>query len=251
MQEVLAIALRSMQQDVARLEQVGSNLANVTTPGYKRQVLVSRVESGTLPSFAQAVAGAAAPDELAPPARTLEPFELVRDMTAGSLRATGRTLDVALAGEGYLEVHTAQGLAYTRQGELQLDARGRLVTMQGFPVQGQSGDIVLNSAAIAIDAKGNVTDNGRLVDRLKVVTFEPGQSLKPLDGGLFAEGGNPTLVPEGETEVRQGFVENSNVQQAREMVELMQTMRRFESMQRIVQGYDDLMGTAIRRLGEG
>ena len=71
-----------------------------------------------------------------------------------------------------------------------------------------------------------------------------------VDGGLFAEGRSPALVSEADIDVRQGFLENSNVQQAREMVELMQTMRRFESMQRIVQGYDDLVGSAIRKLGD-
>jgi len=250
MQEVLAIALRSMQQDVARLEQVGTNLANVSTPGYKRQVLVSRTEHALVPSFAQAMVGVATgPEGVAVP-QSPQPFELVRDMRAGTLRATGRSLDVALAGGGYLEVQTPSGAAYTRQGELQLDARGRLVTMQGLPVQGQAGDIQLSSSAVTIDAKGNVSDGGRVVDRLKIVAFEPGQALKPLDGGLFAEGRNPSLLSEAEVDVRQGFLENSNVQQAHEMVELMQTMRRFESMQRIVQGYDDLVGSAIRKLGD-
>ncbi|KQV92881.1 flagellar hook-basal body protein [Rhizobacter sp. Root1221] len=250
MQEVLAIALRSMQQDVARLEQVGTNLANVTTPGYKRQLLVSRAEHAIVPSFAQAMMGVAASPEGGATAQTAQPFELVRDMRSGTLRATGRSLDVALAGDGYLEVQMPEGLAYTRQGEFQLDARGRLVTMQGLPVQGQAGDIVVSGSGVTIDAKGNVTDNGRVVDRLKVVAFEPGQALTPLDGGLFAEGRSPSLVSEADIDVRQGFLENSNVQQAREMVELMQTMRRFESMQRIVQGYDDLVGSAIRKLGD-
>jgi len=250
MQEVLAIALRSMQQDVTRLEQVGTNLANVTTPGYKRQLLVSRVEHALVPSFAQAMMGAADAPEGVPVPRSPQPFELVRDMRAGTLRATGRGLDVALAGGGYIEVQTPGGPAYTRQGEFQLDARGRLVTMQGLPVQGQAGDIQLSSSAVTIDAKGNVLDSGRVVDRLKIVAFEPGQALKPLDGGLFAEGQNPSLMSDAEIDVRQGFLENSNVQQAREMVELMQTMRHFESMQRIVQGYDDLVGSAIRKLGD-
>ncbi len=251
MQEVLAIALRSMQQDVARLEQVSTNLANVTTPGYKRQLLLSRPDLSTSATFAQAMGGAqAVRTDGGVPVPQTQAFDLLRDMRAGTLRTTGRNLDVALAGPGYFEVQTPQGPAYTRQGEFQLDARGRLVTMQGHPVQGQSGEVTLTGGPVTIDAAGNVTESGRQMDRLKVVAFDVGQALTPQEGGLFSAGRNMTLVASGDVQLRQGFLENSNVQQVQEMVELIQTMRRFESMQKIVQGYDDLMGSAIRKLGE-
>jgi flagellar basal-body rod protein FlgF len=253
MQEVLAIALSAMQQDVARLERVSNNIANVATPGYKREMLVARPDLVGRPSFVQALAAGtatAAGDAAAGLAQT-QPYDLVRDMTGGSLRTTSRALDVALVGPGFFEVVTPQGPAYTRQGEFQLDARGRLVTPQGHAVQGVGGEIVLGAGAVVIDANGNVTENGRLVDRLKVVSFDAPGNLKPLDGGLFAEGRNATLAPQADVQVRQGFLENSNVQHTREMVELIETMRRFESLQRVVQGYDDLVGTAVRRLGEG
>lgn len=251
MQEVLAIALRAMQQDVARLDQIGTNIANVATPAYKRQVLVTRAEQALAPSFARAMGGVAATQAEAVAALpSMQPFELARDMRAGTLRITGRDLDVAIGGAGYFEVQTAEGPAYTRQGEFQLDARGRLVTAQGHPVQGQGGDILASSGPITIDTAGRVVQNGRTLDRLKIVSFDVAQPLQPKGAGLYGPGSHAVLVADNELQVRQGFLENSNVQQAQEMVDLIQTMRHFESIQKVVQGYDDLVGSAIRKLGD-
>jgi flagellar basal-body rod protein FlgG len=251
MQEILAIALRSMQQDVARLDQIGTNLANVATPAYKRQVLVSRADQALAPSFARAMGGVAAsqPEPVAT-SNSVQPFELSRDLRPGTLRVTSRDLDVAIGAAGYFEVLTPEGPAYTRQGEFQLDARGRLVTAAGYAVQGQAGDITLSGGPFTIDTSGRVTQDGRMVDRLKVVAFDARETLRPKGSGLFAAGAHPVLVAEADLQVRQGFLENSNVQQAQEMVELIQTMRHFESIQRVVQGYDDLVGSAIRKLGD-
>lgn len=251
MQEILAIALRSMQQDAARLDQIGTNIANVSTPGYKRQMLVAHADNTLSPSFAQAMGGAAVGQaEAATSVAALQPFDLVRDMRAGTLRATARDLDLGIAGTGYFEVMTAEGPAYTRQGDFQLDARGRLVTSQGQPVQGQGGDIVLPNGPFTVDAAGRVMQAGRTLDRLKVVAFDASVSLRPLGGGLYAGGGHGIALAEADVQVRQGFLENANVQHAQEMVNLMQTMRHFESVQRIVQGYDDLVGSAVRKLGD-
>ncbi len=250
MQEILAIALRSMQQDAARLEQIGTNVANVSTPGYKRQTLVARAEGALAPSFAQVMTGVASGAEASAPATPLHAFDLVRDMSAGTLRPTGRNLDVALQGPGWFEVQGNSGPAYTRQGDFQLDARGRLVTARGEAVQGQGGDILLSSGAFSIDAAGRVVQDGRSVDRLRVVSFSKGDAMRPIGGGLFVSEENGQLLGESDVQVRQGFLENANVQHAREMVDLMQTMRHFESIQRAVQGYDDMVGSAIRKLGE-
>ncbi|SEK93343.1 flagellar basal-body rod protein FlgG [Roseateles sp. YR242] len=251
MQEILAIALRSMQQDAARLDQIGTNIANVSTPGYKRQTLVARADNALAPSFTQAMSGVAATQAEAvatlPAAR---PFDLVRDMSAGTLRATGRDLDLSLVGPGWFEVQTTEGPAYTRQGDFQLDARGRLVTARGEVVQGQSGDIQLTSGPFSVDATGRVVQDGRAIDRLRVVSFTNADTLQPRGAGLFIAETQGVILGESDVQVRQGFLENANVQHAREMVDLMQTMRHFESVQRAVQGYDDIVGSAIRKLGD-
>ena len=123
--DVMAIAGNGMQYDLLRMESISQNMANVLTPGYKKQVLVGA-------SFAQQVDGALArgPLDRAPAAT------LAIDAGAGTLRYTGNTQDVALEGGAFLEVAGPDGPAYTRQGGFHTDARGRLVTQQGLPVMG-------------------------------------------------------------------------------------------------------------------
>lgn len=247
MNEVLAIGLHGMQGDMARLEQIGVNLANVLTPGYKRGVAVQAPQGA---SFAAHLNNAAAAAEGA--GGVAAPLlDIATDVRTGTLKSTGQSLDVALAGKGFFEVATDAGPAYTRQGSFRLDARGRLVTAQGHPVMGISGEIVLDGASALIAASGAVTTrDGTPVAQLKVVEFDGDAGLRPVGDGLHAAGTGMKLVGEADVQVRQGFLENSNVSSTYEMTSMIHAMRHFESMQKVVQGYDDMVGTAIRKLGE-
>lgn len=247
MQEVLAIALQSMHNDAMRLERIGTNLANVQTPGYKREVL------GLPPSFAALVeTGSARP--LRAGAQPAGAPLVLMDHRPGPLRLTGQKLDVALAGAGHFEVLTPDGPAYTRLGSFQLDARGRLVTPQGYPVLGQGGEITLSGSQVTIDAAGRIFEAAspaRPVAQLKIVQFEQPAAARRLGEGLLADGGGGVRLLEASAlQVRQGALENSNVSSMQEMVHLVQTMRHFESMQKVALGYDEMVGTAIRRLGD-
>jgi flagellar basal-body rod protein FlgF len=250
MNEVLAISLHSMQGDMARLDQVGMNLANVLTPGYKRGVAVQAALGS---DFAAHFSNAAAllPDgDVAAAA-----IRFAADGRAGTLKSTGQSLDLALASKGYFEVSTENGPAYTRHGSFHVDARGRLVTAQGYPVMGTSGEIILNLTNPVVGATGAISSSTGSADaaslaQLKVVEFGDGAQLEHLGDGLYAAGPGMKLLNEQEIQVRQGFLENSNVSSSYEMTTLVQAMRHFESMQKIAQGYDEMLGTAIRKLGE-
>jgi flagellar basal-body rod protein FlgG len=183
------------------------------------------------------------------------------DPSVGTLQMTGQPLDVALEGEGYFEVSTDQGPAYTRQGTFRLDAGGRLVTAQGHPVMGTNGEIRLATRTPAIDAAGRITEPdatsgpsvlapGTAVAQLRVVRMEKGAELRHLGDGLVVTSAEVQPLGEADLQIRQGALENSNVSTLREMVLLMDTTRHFESMQRVVQSYDELLSTSIRKLGD-
>lgn len=247
MNEVLAVSLHSMQGDMARLEQIGMNLANVLTPGYKRGIAVQAAQGA---SFATYLSNAAGTTQS--PAAAAAPVQLASDLRSGTLKSTGHSLDVALAGKGYFEVITQTGPAYTRQGNFRLDGSGRLVTAHGHPVMGTAGEIVLEGANPVIAASGEITSAaGRrpALGQLKVVEFSDSK-LEFLGDGLHAAGSGMKVLADEQVQVRQGFLENSNVSSTAEMTSLVQTMRHFESMQKIAQGYDEMLGTAIRKLGE-
>jgi flagellar basal-body rod protein FlgF len=246
MQEILAIALSSMQQDATRLERIGMNLANTMTPGYKRSVV------SVTPGFAQQVDTAWSAVHT-----SANDLQLHDDARPGTLKSTGQALDLALAGPGYFEVQTPEGLLYTRRGEFRVDGLGRLVTAQGHPVMGAGGEIHVSNASPRIDSLGQVFDSGTAdrdpaaVSRLKLVGFDDARALQHVGEGLMsAQDASAGMRELNEPIVKQGYLENSNVNSMHEMVQLIQTMRHFESMQRVAVGYDEMVGSAIRKLGE-
>lgn len=248
MHDVMAVALGAMHDDAARLERIGSNLANALTPGYKREVHVARA-GGPSRHFATLVdAASTARQTVAEP---------VRDMRPGTLQRTGQPLDLALTGRGFFELATPAGPAWTRHGQFRLDPQGRVVDTEGRALQSTAGDLVLSTgspiAEVTVDDKGDVREQGRVVARLRLVDVAESSRLERAGGGLFAAGAQAVDVQpldEAETQVRQGWLENANVEPMREMVELVRTMRRFESVHRAVQAYDEILGTGIRKLGD-
>ena len=261
MQEVLAITLASMHQDMNRLDRVALNLANVSTPGYKREVVAMRPFVNVVDEMGVMTHGLTSGSTTSDPALTPGAMQVLQDARPGTLKQTGEALDVALASEGFFEVNTDAGPAYTRQGNFRVDARGRLVTAQGYPVMGRNGEIHLTTQTPVIDAAGNITEPnattgpsvaspGSPVAQIKVVSFDNVRTMQRLGDGLMAAGSGMTVVNEADAHVRQGSLENANVSSMQEMVQLIQTMRHFESMQKITQGYDEMLGTAIHKLGE-
>lgn len=250
MNEILAVTLRSMQLDMAKVDRVGLNLANAQTTGYKREVVVGETTFGQRLAASRQGATPSGP----------QPATHV-DQRPGTLRSTGQNLDVALTGPGWFEVQTDHGTAYTRQGDFRLDAQGRIVTQQGQPVMGLAGEIQLPHGFPVIDSQGRVFEgaapggappaaDAQPVAQLKVVQFEDGAAVEHLGQGLVAVRGEVAAAQDGRAEVRQGYLENSNVSSMQEMVQLIQTLRHFESMQKAAIGYDEMLGTAIRKLGD-
>jgi flagellar basal-body rod protein FlgG len=236
-----------MQNDMRQVEHVAMNLANTLTPGYKRQVAAplsfsALVEQGAAP--AASLAG-----------RQADAARTYVDVRPGALKHTANSLDLAIDGQGYFEIATAQGPAYTRKGDFHVDERGRLVTAQGQAVMGNGGEILLSGAKPRIDRNGNIFDagdpNAKLpVAQIKLVRFEDTGPMASLGNGLLAPGGGMVQLGTSDIHLQQGYLEGSNVSTQQEMVQLMESTRHFESMQKAIQGYDEAVDTAIRKLGD-
>jgi flagellar basal-body rod protein FlgF len=237
MDDLMAIAASGMQHDLLRMGSISQNLANVRTPGYKKQIVVST-------PFAQQVDTA-----MAQLGQGGAPSTLSIDPAAATLRYTGNIQDIAIEGGEFFEVASAQGVAYTRQGGFHTDARGRLVGEHGWPVMGSGGEIVL-TGAYTIEANGDVRQGEQVVARLKLTRFDNPAALAPLGGGLYRQGAATVADAMAPARLRLGYQENSNVNSPQEMVRLTETVRHFESLQKIIQGYDDSLEKTIRKLGE-
>jgi flagellar basal-body rod protein FlgF len=243
MSDAMKLSELGMINDLKQMEMISQNLANATTGAYKRDLPVAdaavRFES-MLTDFASGVQQ-----------RQLVPGVARHiDSSQGVLKFTGNPLDLAIEGEGFFELATAEGLRYTRGGAFRLDVAGRLVTTDGHGVNGLNGEIRMLNAAPRIDAQGRIWDGEDMVAQLKLMRFENAAELQRLGGGLYiatSEGEAGVSAVEG---VRQGHLEASNVNVMDEMVRMISTTRHFETTQKVITGYDEMIGEAISTIAE-
>lgn len=232
MVDPIALTVASMQNDMQRMNVIANHAANALTPGFKRVFLSAA--NATDARLAQA------------PIQTS-----TQDFRPGAPRRTGGALDLAILGDGFLELMTSQGVAYTRNGNLKIDEQGRLVSAAGDPVSGVSGDIRLTTGNPSIDKEGRIFEKGQQTGQLKIVHFEQSASaLQALGNGLYRAREGQVAQALSRPQVLQGHLEASNVDATREMVSLIETYRHFESSQRLLQIYDDMRDKTFRSLGQ-
>lgn len=171
------------------------------------------------------------------------------DTRAGAMNNTSNPLDLALEGDGMFGVETPQGTRYTRAGNFRLDDNRQLVNSDGFQVRGEGGapiSIPPDAKSIDISADGTVRADDADVGKLELVRFNSNQ-LRREGGTLYAATGSPS-TEEG-PKVRQGVLEQSNVNVVRGVVDLVKVSRNYESLMRVIQGYHDAESRAARELG--
>jgi flagellar basal-body rod protein FlgG len=230
-----------MLMDMARLERIGQNLTNLTTPGYRREVVIATPFLAAL--------GKGAGTLSAVNRQSLEgQLQVARDMRSGTMSRTGNPFDLALDAGVYLEVAGPGGTLYAKGGSLRQDALGRLVTGQGHVVLAGGGDIRLTRDDFSVGRDGRVMEGDRPVGQLRLVRIDEEALLRYIGNGLYQPSAATATQPAREG-VRQGYLELSNVSHAGEMVRLMETTRHFETSQRVVTGYMSMVDTAMDVLG--
>lgn len=218
-----------MRASSARVDRAAVNVANVSTPGFKRQLQSSDQVNGDF-------------------ATTLSRLRV--DMQAGKLVETGRPLDLAINGSGFFQLKAGDRLVYSRQGNFSLASDGRVITPQGYTLQQTGGgDLVLDTGMVKIAADGTILDGDKPLGQIAVYSIRDGASATPLDGSLFTladDDAEAIATPS----LRQGAVEASNVSLGDEMISMMGALRGAETGAKLVQVYDDLMGKAISTFGQ-
>lgn len=228
---------------VQRLDVLAHNLANVNTPGYKKDCMKFEAVMSS--------AGSASPSGYAAEAPVLVAESTSIDYSAGPVSTTGNTFDLALDGEGFFVINTPNGKAYTRQGNFRLNSSGNLVTVDGYEVMGKGGPVNIQGSTVSFSAEGKISVEGVETGALDIVTFEKPYNLRKIGQGLL-EPNDPgiTAQPAAKTAVMQGRLEGSNVSAVEEMVQLIDTSRFFEACQRVIQNYDSMTGKAVNELGK-
>ncbi|MCB0412958.1 MAG: flagellar basal-body rod protein FlgF [Bdellovibrionales bacterium] len=170
------------------------------------------------------------------------------DFTQGQLKPTGNKLDVALQGKGFFEILTPNGPRLTRNGQFQVDANGRLVTRQGYPVLSEgTGDpqqrtIQLNSNNVTVSYSGEIYEGNDLAAKFALLNVVNPESLKKSGQSFYdyKENMNPILQAADEVQTKQGFVEASNVNIVTEMTDMINATRTFESTQKAIKAFDQI-----------
>lgn len=244
-------AAAGMAAQQRRIEGAANDLANVSTTGYKQ------VRVGFRDLLYTAQGPAAGPTVLAG-AGAAASF-IGRGQGQGPIQETGRPLDLAIQGPGFLQVRRPDGsLALTRDGALRLDATGRLTTKDGLLVEpGVAVPPGTDDERLAVAADGTVrVGDGAPLGRIQLVTVPAPDGLRALGGSLFAatdDSGAAVPVATGAgaaaSQLRQGALEGSNVDMAGAMVGLMEAQRSFQLASRAIQMQDQMMEVAnqVRR----
>ena len=223
---------------------ISNNLANSLTSGYKAMKPVFGMVS---------TEGEANNDGGQLKNTYVSIYDTFIDFSDAAIVDSGATYDMAIVGDGYFVVKGKEGNLYTRNGQFTVDKSNRLVTMNGDPVQGSGGEITIDTTdgkEVLIETDGSIFLGKDLVDKVKIVDFKDKKGLRPIGKSLFANENKaePEIVPNVYA-IRQGAYEGSNVNVFREMVEMIDTMRAYESYAKLDQMFGDI-NTKLVDLGK-
>jgi len=226
-------------------ELISDNLADSSVPGARKQDISFAAVQAGMPSGQLGLNGERFVMPAARPAL---------NFTQGEINPTGVTTDFAIDGPGFFQVQMPnEQIAFTRDGEFHVNAKGTLTTKRGYPVMGDSGPIQLdpnNSAPVTVSATGQVSQGGETKGHIKLAEFKDPNALMMMGSGYYALA-KPGLKPDDTqtSAIRQGYLEAANTSPTVEMSSLITAMRMFESNQKVLQMQDDRMGRVITDLG--
>lgn len=250
MENTLLVGLSRQTLLERQLDVVANNIANVNTTGYKADSSL----------FEEFLTSGAHEDNFVGADRRVSYVQdraTYRDFSQGAADQTKNPLDLAIDGSGFLVVQTPAGERYTRDGGLQLNNQGQLVTVAGNPVLGTSGPIVFqptdHDINVAPDGTITVVTGTSNVDsvrgKLRLVSFADAQKLLKEGANLYSAG-DGAAQPDATSVVQQGFIEKSNVSAVSEMSRMIEVTRAYTQISTLLQQQSDLHKTAIQQLAD-
>ena len=251
MENTLLIGLSRQTVLERQLDVVANNIANVNTAGFKADSSL----------FEEYLTSGAHEDNFVGRDRRVSYVQdrgTFHDLSQGSTSQTNNPLDVAVSGDGFLVVQTAAGERYTRDGGMQINNLGQLVTASGNPVLGSAGPIVFQPTDhdINVSPDGTITvveGSGRtdsLRGKLRLVSFSDAQKLLKEGSNLYSAGEGGAPAADTKSQVQQGYIEKSNVNSVAEMSRMIEVTRAYTQISTLLQQQSDLHKTAIEKLAD-
>jgi flagellar basal-body rod protein FlgF len=251
MENALLVGLSRQTVLERQLDVVANNIANVNTAGFKADSSL----------FEEYLRSGAHEDNFVGSDRRVSYVQdrgTYRDFTQGAHEQTKNPLDLAISGEGFLVVQTAGGERYTRDGGLQINNVGQLVTANGDAVLGTSGPITFQPTDhdVNVSPDGTITvveGSGRadsLRGKLRLASFTDAQRLLKEGSNLYSAGEGGAPAADTKSTVQQGYIEKSNVNSVSEMSRMMEVTRAYTQISTLLQQESDLHKTAIEKLAD-
>lgn len=243
MDNTLYVAMSGAKQSLAQQTIYSNNLANANTSGFKSDLYQAQSVELLGAGFPSQVFGVAT--------------QSASDFAPGSLETTGRELDIAIDGRGWIAVQTPEGSeAYTRAGDLKINQSGILTTASGLVVVGNGGPISMPPAekiqlgedgSISVIPLGQGPESLAVIDRIKLVNPANGELAKGLDGLMHKKDGGLAQA-DSNTKIVTGAIEGSNVSAVEEMINMISASRQFETQLKLMQSIDDNSQSLARLL---
>jgi flagellar basal-body rod protein FlgG len=258
-------ALSGAMAQSQRLDTIANNIANVNTPGFKRDQQLFReyltanekpsdvIQVPRIPASIESFYDMQGGDK-----SYVDSIGTYTDFSQGGLKSTGNPLDVAIDGQGFFEVATPAGVRFTRHGSFSLDGNGVLVTKDGYPVlsAGEPGQDPANrmirstGGPLVINDNGDVYDGENVIGKLSLIDVQDKDSLQKIGNSLydFKSNARPEITVVNHPSLKQGFVESSNVNIVKEMTDMITTTRTFESAQKAISAYDSMAEKLVNQV---
>lgn len=252
----LYTAYTGMINQQKRLDTVTNNLANASTTGFKREGLTSKSFDQMLTVKLNDLSVPYLNEGIGKMSLGVKIGENYTDYSQGSFKETGNTYDLALAGNGFFTISYTDKKGntsekYTRDGEFTMDSEGYLRTLEGDYVQGEGGNIMIpvETSEVSIRDNGDIYADGEYVDSLRIVDFEDYNNIEKFGENLYnvVDGATET---ESTAVVKQGYLEMSNINVVKEMVEMITISRAYESNQKLIQTEDDMLDKSVNQVGK-
>ena len=230
------------------METITNNVTNADTTGYKKEHLVSHSFDDVLLRRIN--------DQSAVGQRRLDgPLnfgtqidQLYVNYEMGNLEPTERSTDLALVGDVFFTVETAAGERYSRSGAFVVSRDGYLVDGEGNYLLGENGRVYVGGTDFAVDEMGRVVIDTQVTNRLRIASFEDNETLRKQGNNLYLALSEPEAATKSYS-VLQGYLENSNVDIGREMVDMITVYRVYETNQRMLTMIDETVGKAVNEIG--
>jgi flagellar basal-body rod protein FlgF len=220
---------------LTQLDFVANNVANASTPGFKSEHLY------------YAMKGRAAQEN----SRVdLGPTSTKIDFAQGTLNRTGNKFDLAIEGDGFFTIQTKNGIAYTRNGNFILNKNNEIITHAGDYVLGESGKIVISGESVVIDSDGSIQVDGSVAGKLRITAFSNPGDVSRAAAGQYMDSGKAGPKKANNYSMASGYLEMSNVNAVKEMVDMMDIQRTFETYQKIILTMSDFDKISTNRIGK-